>query len=572
MKQRRRVLYLQLSALDNDVNGAHENLPNAALYLDRALRESHERRFHEGVFLPASPPGTDQLGNAALAQAILELRPDVVACTLYLWNIERTIRLLRGLRRRMPGLRVIAGGPEGSFRHPFLFRSGVCDAVAVGEGEGVFPAVLGWCRGLSAPSCRNVALRTGSRYRWGRAPVPSVGLKSAVPPVTDVARRIPDRAIAYLETTRGCPMRCTYCRYHHLRAGVDSLAPAAVAAYVAEFRSHGFGEVRFVDPTFNCHPRFDAVLDRLVDVNEDRGLRFFAEIKGESVTPREAERMARAHFEEVEIGLQSVDPRVQRAIRRPTNLPALEQGIRRLTANGIRVTLDVMYGLPEQTAEDVYRSIEWARRLPGVRVQCMQTLLLPGTSLREHGSRWRVKAGARPPYGVTSTATLSEAEMRGIEEFIGESRDLPSDVPTSRFVGWRLPDLFPERLPVAANAIAPAMPIPGRTARRVLIVGGRDLFARSAAIVGLVKRAMREEPDALWQFVMAPETEEPLDLLDRLVAAIREGPAHILDRYSGSALTRRIASRRVFIQLRRGNRYDPSWEAAAEDLLRRHFN
>jgi hypothetical protein len=280
--------------------------------------------------------------------------------------------------------------------------------------------------------------------------------------------------------------------------------------------------------------------------------------------------LAAAHFTEIEVGLQSSDPAVLRAIRRPGSADRVKDGVRRLAARGIRVTLDVMYGLPLQAADDVYRSIEWGLAQKNVRVQGLQTLLLPGTDLRRRAAEWKMEASELPPYGVYSTATLSRSEMRRIEEFISETPGLPADSPAERYAGRTLPDLFAERVRVDVSGRGRPR-ISGSQNRRALLFPGRDLSGLRREITGVMREAVQREPDMLWQFVLVPETEEPLDLLDAMAAELRRQPRHLLDRYAGTRLTGRLAARRVMVQLRRDRRYDRSWLAAAEELLSGRF-
>jgi hypothetical protein len=232
-------------------------------------------------------------------------------------------------------------------------------------------------------------------------------------------------------------------------------------------------------------------------------------------------------------------------------------------------------------------------------------------------------APALPPYGVIETETMPRAAVRRIEEFIGVTPGLPADAPTARFVGTHLPDLFRERcriaLPVTnrlaivttrlihgaerlppatlrvamragrvpAGARRRAAPsacrvnsettdtagalLPGTSNRRALILSGANLFAHTAEICGIVRRAVRAEPDMLWQFVLRPAAEEPLDLLDALAAELQSHRPHLLDRYAGPSLSGRMVARRVMVQLRRGVRYDAGWVRSATELLQSRF-
>jgi uncharacterized Fe-S cluster-containing radical SAM superfamily protein len=434
----------------------------------------------------------------------------------------------------------------------------------VGEGEIVLPAILEAMAAGRTTNFNTVAWRSGKGWAWGRRPAAQADLARHAPPADYPGLRPDLGGMAYIETTRGCPMRCTFCRYHHLRRRVNSLPPADVARRVARFAERGAREFKFTDPTFNSHPRFDDVLRAIGAINRDRRLTFFAELRADTLTDHAADLLAEAHFTEIEIGLQSADPAVLRAIHRPDRVSRVLEGAQKLARRGIKVTLDVMYGLPRQTADDVYRSIAWGLGRPNVTVQPLQTLLLPGTDLRAQAAGWGMKAASLPPYGVCSTATMSRAEMRGIETYILNTPDLPADSPAARYAGRRLPDLFAERVTVDA---AGPLAIPGWQNRRAVLLRGRDLYGRRQAIRRAIREAVRSDPDMLWQFVLAPETEEPLDLVDEIAAELRRHPRHLLDRYANSMLTGRRAARRVFVQPDSRRRFDPAWVAAAEELL-----
>ena len=109
------------------------------------------------------------------------------------------------------------------------------------------------------------------------------------------------------------------------------------------------------------------------------------------------------------------------------------------------------------------------------------------------------------------------------------------------------------------------------SARRAVLLHGDDLWAARAELLSILCAAVRREPGILWQFVLVPGREEPLDLLDLLIAGLRGFPAHLNDRYAAVRFARKMAARRLFVQLRRDRTYDLSWTAAAERMLRAAF-
>jgi hypothetical protein len=226
-----------------------------------------------------------------------------------------------------------------------------------------------------------------------------------------------------------------------------------------------------------------------------------------------------------------------------------------------------MYGLPLQGLNDLQRTLPWASRIRGVNVQCLQTLLLPGTELRARRRTWRLAAGVLPPYPVTSTSTLTASDFRTIENMIAAHPRLRSDISTTRFVGRKLPDLFDETLTVEAAELGRLINAPGTRNRRALLIGGKDLFGHRQDLAAFLSRAVKAEPDSLFQFVLAPEREEPLDLVDLLIATLRRCPPHLLDRYASAVIRNQMAARRVMISLPSGRRFDPAWIQEAESLL-----
>jgi hypothetical protein len=403
-------------------------------------------------------------------------------------------------------------------------------------------------------------------YTLGTTPPPPVILADALPPVGHPTCSPDNNGMAYMETSRGCPMRCTYCRYAHLRLKVSFLNPDEVTTRIIALRNLGAREIRFIDPTFNAHPHFQTILRQLVLINRDKTLKFFAEVMAERLTPDEAHLLAAANFTEIEVGMQSRDHKVLREIRRPSRLAELDRGIALLSRHKIRATLDIMYALPKQTLSDVKNSVAWCLRQPLVNVQSLQTLLLPGTELRARNREWNYKALSRPPYAALSTNTLSTSDMARIEILINRHPRLRSDAPTDGFIGRKLKGLFDEQIVLNANDL-PAVDFPGKSNRRTYIIRGQGLFQHRQTLLRFVTRCVRTQPDTLFQFVLAPISEEPLDLLDSLIGSLRTAPEHLIDRYASVMASNRIASRRIRILLPAKLRFSQSWIQATEKLL-----
>lgn len=563
---RKKLLFLQLPRLDPDIASPGENVMLAAACLQAALERSEEGRHWQTESIAADQDGA---ADSGLVDALARRCPDVVAATCYLWNVERTLAILRALKRRLRTLHVVLGGPEAAREHPLVFRrDSPADIVVVGEGETVFPCLLRSFRTGEIPDARSVAVRmTGSRggaWRWGSQTPPLQPLSLLLPAPNAPINRPDANGMAYLETSRGCPLRCAFCCYNLRRSHWSAIAPTEVFERIRVLAERGAREIRLVDPTFNAHPQFDEVVDTMKRANPERTIAFFIEIRADTLTDEQARQLAEAGVAEAEVGVQSTDPQVLRVIRRGTNPERVLRGIDFLRKGGIRPTIDFMYALPRQGRDDLERSLAWLEHFPDAHPQFLPLLLLPGTELRDRAAELGLKAQRLPPYRVLATDRLSTRELRAVEEDAIQ-RFGGFDSPTERFAGRRLPGLFKDRLAVRVGDELPV--VRAKANRQAVLLRGPDLFLKRELLARLIRDCVRSEPHILWQFVLEPMAEEPLELLDRLVSELRRLPSHWLDRLVAPPGRRILAARRLFVRPVRDAAISQEWLDACGELL-----
>jgi radical SAM superfamily enzyme YgiQ (UPF0313 family) len=550
------LLFLQLPRLDHDVTSPGENNMLAAACLTAALERSETGK--QWTVLPSlseQETGSDQ----ALITAILKAQPDVIAATCYLWNIERTLHLLACVRKMLPHVKIVLGGPEIADHHPLLKRS-IADALCIGEGEPLFPEILNDFQ--KGPPATRI-------YRASEAK--PIRLVDALPAPDHPINKPDAFGMAYLETNRGCPMKCAFCCYNLRRSATTCLEPDDVAERIRILRKRGAKEIRLVDPTFNAHPRFDEMLAMLRRVNRDKKIAFFVEIRADTLTDEQAKLMAQAGITEAEVGVQSTDPKVLRIIHRPLNEQKVWRGIEALLRHGIKPTVDFMYALPAQDAQDMQRSIDWLARFgETIHPQFLPTLLLPGTELRDRAKELGLRAQPLPPYRVLATDTLSSAQLARVEQTASEMLG-GFDSPTPRFVGKRLAGLYNRptaKFQVSSFKFHTRESISSNRVTRYFDFSYEEM----PQIIETIKAAVNSEPHILWQFVLNVSEEFPLDIVDELVAMMRDLPGHWLDRLVSPLGQKKMVARRLLIKLAPQAMIDASWIDEAEYLLSEAFH
>ena len=397
---------------------------------------------------------------AAVAAAVSAHQPDLVASTLYLFNRRLVLDVLARVKALHPACQIVVGGPEclGDNRdllgrHPWL------DLAARGEGEAVLPELLRRLgRGEDLAGLPGLCRRTPDD---GIEDDPSRAVFAAwaeAPPAYASPFFEVDRPFVALETSRGCPARCTYCT-SGASAPLRCRPLPTVRTELQELRRRGVRAVRLLDRTFNAPAgRAAALLDLFL--TEFPELTFHLEIDPRVLTPDLRRRFAAAPpgALHLEVGLQTTAPAALAAVGRGGDPQAALAGLRFLAqCPHLTIHVDLLAGLPRQTLTEVEADLEILLDLDLAEIQLEILKALPGTPLREQAAALGLRYAPVPPYEVLSTPSLSADGLR-------------------RIAAWsRAVDRF-HNVP----ALRPAF------RRLVCHAGGLADFAAAAAVAGLL--------------------------------------------------------------------------------------
>ncbi|HZG66364.1 MAG TPA: radical SAM protein, partial [Herpetosiphonaceae bacterium] len=410
------VLLLQLPVPNNP----QANIPLAAGYLKAyAAKEGLLDRVRIEI-MPRLVVDTG--GDALIVDEIARRRPDVLGVSLYTWNSERTLALVARARALLPDMLVVAGGPEVQHGNDWVLHHPALDVAVLGEGEQTFVALL---RSLLADPEQYGAVDllrpcllcgiAGAAHRHhdellvapsrpgldDLAEVPSPYLLGYLP--------LEPGDMALVECSRWCPYRCSFCLYGRnmgTKLGKRLHPMERVLAEVGWAREHGAAAVHFVEANLNLLPYFRDLAAGLQELNGDRRLRLYAELRGEHLSAEAVDALVKAGLHAAEVGLQSANPAALRAVDRRTNLLKWAAGTRRLYEHGVEVFLDVILGLPADDEAGVLHTLNWIAE-QGLGPYDVFTLqVLPGTAVREQAERWGMWYQDRPPYYVLETGQL----------------------------------------------------------------------------------------------------------------------------------------------------------------------
>ncbi|NLB18259.1 MAG: DUF4080 domain-containing protein [Syntrophomonadaceae bacterium] len=343
-----------------------------------------------------------------ILRRIFERKPEMVAFSCYIWNIQDTVKVMKNLRKVLPEALIVVGGPEVSYDSlAFLEEHPYVDVVVCGEGEKTFEELLTAWRARS--SMEGIAGLTWWRGREAIKNPDRLVLKDldSVPLAYGTEPLVADGRIVYYETSRGCPFNCSYCLSSTVR-GVRFIPDDRIKHEIKTLVAAGVEQVKFVDRSFNCRP------DRALEI-----MRFLADLSGQ--TSFHFEIMADLLDEETwqflatvkpglfqfEIGVQSTNPETLAKINRNQDLQRLAENLRVLQQAGrIRIHLDLIAGRPEEDMESLARSFNWTYELKPDYLQLGFLKLLKGTAIRRQSAQGDYLFKDYPPYEVLANRWL----------------------------------------------------------------------------------------------------------------------------------------------------------------------
>ncbi|MFO7895782.1 MAG: DUF4080 domain-containing protein [Candidatus Cloacimonadales bacterium] len=333
-----------------------------------------------------------------ILQAIYQQQPDLLAFSVYIWNAELIQHLLPDLKKILPAVKIILGGPEVSFDFQRWLRDfPEIDQIICGNGEAANP--------LKSSELQQL-------IKADNLPFSSV----AFPYSSQDFPQLEHKYI-YYESSRGCPFRCSYClssRRDQVLDFRDLKQVLAELQWLAKFQPR---IIKFVDRTFNARPSHHRPIWQFL-IAEAGVTKYHFELHPEFLTEEDFEILATAPQDlfQFEIGIQSTNPRTIAAIDRQDNWQKSRANISRLQQMGkFHLHTDLIVGLPHEDLASLARSFDEIISLAAQHFQMGFLKVLPGTKMAEQVEEYEIMHTAAPPYEILSNRWLDFQQINQLK-------------------------------------------------------------------------------------------------------------------------------------------------------------
>ena len=501
-----RILCIQLPRQDASGAAARDNVPLAACRM-LAWAESRGALARDD-WAVLDQATADFGGDAAIAAAALRSGAELIAFSLFDWNLERSLWLARRLRAVMPATHFAAHGPEVVQGMP-LFKAQAFDALIEGEPEAPFVELL------ADLASRSLKPRYVARALPNPAEMPD-------PYLAGTLVMLPGKPVL-IESARGSAMTPAFIGR---ASGQPRLFPRDVAPRVLRLASDaGADEARFVDPRLDERPDFRGFLKSLAAANES-GVALAARLDPAGLDDESAKLLYDASFALVEARLGSVNDCALETVGMRLDKDGLERGSRLLWAQDIVVKPELYLGLPHETYDSTIEAFDYLGMTGmGQDAELRPMPVSPGSAVRAASDEFGVKEYLeRPPYWVVETEWMDEDDFLDAVADFEESFDVAWGAPVA-------PGFKPERggsvsfADARATAAPRASPdallvAPDRLASSVTILLDADDPERVARVARAARELRKENPYCLWQIVLRSDAGiPPSSMVERLTDA-----------------------------------------------------
>ncbi|KKC49403.1 MULTISPECIES: B12-binding domain-containing radical SAM protein [unclassified Paenibacillus] len=345
--------------------------------------------------------------------------PDVIGFSVYIWNIEETIKVIRILRKIAPDVRIVMGGPEVSYdTAEWMEKLPEVDFIIFGEGEETFHHLLQEIDGEG-----KYHLVFGLAYRKLRENGPEVRVNIGRPKLNLAELPSPHRfpedreslanRVVYFETSRGCPFSCSFC-LSSIEVGVRYFDIERTKADLLYLIEAGAKTIKFVDRTFNIKRDYALEMFKFLIENHG-GCVFQFEITADIMRPEVLDYLAEhapPGIFRFEIGVQSTNDVTNEAVQRRQNWNKLVRTVTKVKESGkIDQHLDLIAGLPHEDYDTFRKTFNDVFDLRPEELQLGFLKMLRGTGLRIDADKYGYVYADQAPYEILGNNLMPFSDL-----------------------------------------------------------------------------------------------------------------------------------------------------------------
>jgi radical SAM superfamily enzyme YgiQ (UPF0313 family) len=332
------------------------------------------------------------------ADSILKCNPNSVGFSMYIWNRDFLVETAEIIKETNKDITIFAGGAEITASAISLEKNKNFDYLVRGEGELPFVHLLNYLIGkdiikpdklLKMLYLKNLELSPSPFLNANLNPEEWEGL--------------------LWELSRGCPYNCSFCSESRGVKGVRYYKNDRIQKELILFEEKKVEQIFVLDPTFNIDKKRALSIIGLIKEHAPK-IHFTFEIRAELLDEELTAYFAELHCS-LQIGLQSSQIDVLKNVNRSLNPKQFSEKIDLLNKYGVVFGLDLIYGLPGDTLNGFFKSLDYALYQIPNHLDIFRLSIFPGTVLFEKAEHFNLNYKKKVPYSIISSPSYNDSEL-----------------------------------------------------------------------------------------------------------------------------------------------------------------
>lgn len=326
-----------------------------------------------------------------------KFNPDIIAISAMTTTFDRACDLVRNVKH---DAMVISGGVHSTIAPDDAIAQSIIDAVCVGEADNIFPELASlietgkdhtgvksmWFRLKNNKIKKNLV---ASRVALNDLPTPDWGFFDKRHLFRPYQGKI--YVGSFFQQSRGCPNQCTYCVDPALsRISEDGSPrgffrinnPSVTIKHIRELKEKlGVNFLRFGDDTF-----FLPDIDHIKELHrgiKPLNIKFTCSVYHSTISEEKIEIAKDMGLVAVSVGIESGSPKIRKILKRNYSDETVIKNIELLNKYGLRLSTTNLIGSPEETREDVFKTIELNRKVEATGCSVFVVFPYPGTQIQK---------------------------------------------------------------------------------------------------------------------------------------------------------------------------------------------
>lgn len=348
-----------------------------------ALKSNHDVRVVESEALGYS--------YEDILQHVRQFKPDVIGMPTFLNTIQRCFFISNEIKKHFPSVKIVLGGVHVTLNPQEAITKDCVDFVVRGEGENVFKELLLALEGkMKLEDVLGLGWKDNGKVVMNKSQALISELDELSLPARHLfpmklyhsSSQLRGRRTLHMMTSRGCPFRCTYCTSHMTFGKTFRFhSPKRVVEEMLELKNkYGADTIQFYDETFTLNR--NRVMELCREIIEKKiKIQWACFTRVNLVDKPLLEKMKEAGCYQIFYGVEAATQKLLDLIHKDITLPQIENAFKWTKEAGIETLASFMIGLPTETIEESYGTIDLAIKIDADYAQWQKTTPFPGTEL-----------------------------------------------------------------------------------------------------------------------------------------------------------------------------------------------